>query len=53
MINVSLPTSVRMLERFGQDDTKEFCDRNLMSALQLLINFVILLVISGKGFVGV
>lgn len=51
-IYVSLPTSVRMFEKFSQGDTKEFCDRSLMSALQLSFNFVILLMISGKGFVG-
>ena len=48
MIYASLLTSVRMSEGFGQDDTKEFCNRNL-STLQFLINFVILLAISGKG----
>lgn len=50
MIYTSLLTSVRMSEKFGQVDTKVFCDRNLMIALlQFLINFVILLAISGRG----
>lgn len=51
MINVLFPTLVRMSERLSQGDTKEFCDRNSMTAFQLSINFVIFLVISGKGFV--
>ena len=49
MIYTSFLTLVRMSERFSQVDTKVFCDRNLMGTLQFLINFVIPLVISGKG----